>query len=718
MSTMVFTQENRTLRVFTSLAEDHLILQRVAGREELSRPYEYHLVLQSHDKQIDGKAIVGHRLTVEYRDYGDRKRYLDGFVCQFGYLGQSGDQATYKATLVPWLWFLKNRSDCRIFQEMTVVDIIKQVFADHGFAEFEIKLEEDYHVREYCVQYRETDFNFVSRLMEEEGIFYYFKHENGKHTMYLCDATSHYYELEDAEATCCPNDANKAQIRSWQHSYGFYPGRVAQKDYNFIQPLDPLDTKNENARYEVSDQLEIYEYPGRYYAGQVGNRLTKVRMEEIKAEKEHAVGTSTYLSFAPGGKFKLQDNDRYPSAPTFVITYVSLDMTNNLGTSGGELSQQNSFHCIPAETIFRPQRLTPKPIVEGPQTAVVTTDGKEEIVVDEYGRVKVQFPWDRYGKKDFHSSCWIRVSQVHAGREWGAMDIPRRDEEVVVSFINGDPDCPLITGRVYNGINVVPYNMGGTENNRKGKMLRGMISKSYLETGYNELSLDDTAGKEKIYLRAERDQEEFVKNDSKTRIYGNRHEAIGWEKDGKKGGDENRLIYQDQNLNVKRNQQVQIEGNSGLTVGKGEAESGGNYDVVIEKNKTEWIEGDSLEVIDGSFKSEIGGQASLHYKGGLQLKVEGDMACEAAGAGEIHLKAGTKVIIEAGAQISLVGPGGFVDIGPSGVTIQGIMVLINSGGAAGSGKGCSVESPPKAQIAAPAKPAVALTSNSRMKAKN
>jgi type VI secretion system secreted protein VgrG len=384
-------------------------------------------------------------------------------------------------------------------------------------------------------------------------------------------------------------------------------------------------------------------------------------------------------------------------------------MTERIATHG---TYTNTFTCVPASVPYRPARITPKPVVSGIQTAVVVGPKGEEIHTDKYGRVKVHFHWDREGrkKKDDTISIWIRTAHNIAGNKWGFMAIPRIGQEVVVEFIEGDPDRPIITGCVYNADQMPHYDLPAEK------------TKTYIKTnsskggkGHNEIMFEDKADDERLYLHAQKNMDVRVLNDSKERIYGNRHQIIGWEKDGKKGGDQREMVWQDKHLKIKRNQIEHIEGNMELLIGKGEADDGGNLDIYIEKQKTETIGGGFDLNVQGDLKEKVGGAHGLTVGGNLHQKVGGDFAVESGPANEIHLKAGMKVIIEAGMQVSLKGPGGFINIGPSGVDIQGILVNINSGGSAGSGSGCSPASPKDAKEAAPTEPDQAHNSKSGMK---
>jgi type VI secretion system secreted protein VgrG len=716
---MALTQATRSINIQTPLGEDAVQLLSFAGDEELSRLFSFNLNLMSQNAAISATDLVGKNVTFSM-EYGGGTRYFNGFVKRFSGGNQNGDGSrSYQITVVPWLWFLTQTSDCRIFQKMTVVQVIDKVFKDLGFSDFDTSGVKGSHVeREYWVQYRETDFNFVSRLMEDEGIFYYFKHENGKHTLVMADSSSSYVTCEEGTVDY-PMDEQastsiKAHLHSWEHSFEFKTGAWAHADYNFKTPSTNL-MANEKTLMKFSNvsEYEFYDYPGEYTDKSGGKTLARVRMEEIEGDHDIASSTSDCKSFTPGGCFKIgKHRVKEEEGNEYVILRIHHEAIEG-SYQTGEISGReyfNSFECFPSATSFRPARLTPKPLISGIQTAIVTGPPGEEIYPDEYGRVKVQFHWDREGKRDQNTTIWIRCKQSIAGNKFGFMAIPRIGQEVVVEFLEGDPDRPLITGCVYNADQMPHYKLPDEK------------TKTYIKTnstkggeGHNELMFDDKAKEERVYIHAQKNMDVRVLHDSKERIFGNRHQIIGWEKDGAKGGDQREMVYEDKHLNIKRHQFEHIEGNMRLTVGHGKAEEGGNFDLCIEKQKSEMIEGDSNLLIQGKHSEKIDGNLSTTVGGDWQTKSGGNIAQEAGGMGEIHLKAGMKVIIEAGMQISLVGPGGFIDIGPAGVTIQGTMVKINSGGSAGSGKGCAPEAPTEPIKASPAVPEIAHNSTSGAK---
>lgn len=702
----VVAQKDRLITINTPLGKDELLVESIEGSETLSGLFEYSLRLLSKKPSLAFASIVGKNASVKIQA-GSVSRDLHGFVCDFS----QGDQffhtaaragkelyTRYDLTLVPWVWNLTQTSDCRIFQNKSATDIIKQVFDERGFKDYKLQLSGSYSPRVYCVQYRETDFNFVSRLMEEEGIYYYFEHTSSKHTMILGDSPSAHQACPgQSSATYAPQGGpkGKSAVTQWAVHQGVRTAKSALADYNFETPSTDLKV---NAPTKVTvgknDKLEIYDYEGRYQKKGDGEKRAKIRMEEHEATHTQIAGASDCFTFTAGCTFKLTDHYRSDCNGEYVLTRVAVFAQSNVLNDDADSVYHNTFACIPKSVPYRPQRVALKPTVRGTQTAIVVGKSGEEIWTDKYGRIKVQFHWDRKGKKDENSSCWVRVANPWAGKQWGAVSIPRIGQEVVVDFLEGDPDQPLIIGSVYNAEQMPHYELPAEQ------------TKSYVKSnsskggkGFNELRFEDKAGQEQIFIHGERNLDTRVKNDRMENILGNSHLIVGSDKDGKKTGDQRELVYQDKHLNVKRHQVEKIEGNLQLTVGKGDAQGGGNFDLLIEKKLTETVEGESNSHVKKNRSEKVDGTASLSVGGDLQEKVGKNHALEAGM--EIHVKAGMKLILEAGMQLSLKGPGGFIDIGPAGVTIQGTLVNINSGGSAGSGSGAKPASP---QDAAPAQP--------------
>jgi type VI secretion system secreted protein VgrG len=633
-----YSQSERPIGVETPLGKDALLLTRFKGVEEISRLFRYELEFLSQKSDHSAQKIVGQPITFWVEFPNKEKRYFNGIVQRFSYAGTGDRLSIYRATVVPWFWFLSRTSDCKIFQDKSAVEIIDEVLGDLGFADKLDKQGVTAAKRDYCVQYRETDFNFLSRLMEEEGLFYYFKHEQGKHKLVLGKTPQHYFDCKDKE---CRMRTNLAQpefvdnILRWEHCYEFRTGKWAHSDYNFEEPSTGLlvDT---TGKLPVSDtkKFEFFDYPGDYRKKDAGEGLVKLRIEQEEAGYDVVKGESFARSFNPGGKFKMsKHHNAGEQGKGYVVTRVEhsaeVGGTYVTGSQGIDKIYNNSFTCIPDSVAFRPERLTPKPMIHGVQTAVVTGTKGEEIHTDKYGRIKVQFFWDRIGKKDDKTSCWIRCAQSAAGKGWGAMSLPRVGQEVVVTYLEGDPDRPLVTGVVYNAQQMPAYKLPDEKTKSYYKSNSSMGG-----DGFNELRFEDKGGKEEILMHAQRDMNVKVKNDHRQTVHNNQH------------------------LWVKSNQKAKVDSDAHLTIGS-------------------------------NLKQKVGQKASLEATS-VHTKASSDLAIE---AGTIHIKAGQTMVLEAGIQLSLKVGGNFVDISPAGVAINGVTVLINSGGAAGSGMGCSPDAP-------------------------
>src|SRR5271166_1430937 len=654
---MPYTQDDRLIAIATPLGDDVLLLQGFTGHEGISRLFSFHLDLLSDNNAISFDDIVGQNVTISVTLADQSQRYFNGFVSRFAQSGSDVGFTHYQMEVVPWLWFLTRNADCRIFQNMKVPDIIQQIFSDAGFSDFKSSLTGTYDPREYCVQYRETDFNFVSRLMEQYGIFYFFEHQNGKHILVLGDSESVHQpcpKQSTAHYSVSPGDLSEDIVTGWQMEQELRTGKYSLTDYNFETPSANLFADEPTVvNVGGNSKFEIYDYPGEYLNRSQGKTLAGVHMQEEEASHLVANGSSDCRAFTSGYKFTLADHYRKDVNHPYVLTEVqhvaSVGSSYSLGDAGSGSHYSNHFTCIPADVPFRPARITPKPFVQGPQTALVVGKSGEEIWVDKYGRIKVQFYWDRQGKKDDKSSCWIRVSQPWAGKNWGSMWIPRMGQEVIVDFLEGDPDRPLITGRVYNAEETVPYTL---PDHQTVSTFKSRSSKGGGADNYNEIRFEDKKGSEQIFINAEKDSDLRVENDSREYVKKDRHLIVH--------NEQHELVEAEKHVHVKADHKEAIDGNASLAV-KGDA------------------------------KEKVGGGMSLQVGQSMNEKVGQTWAIEAGQT--IHIKAGMTLVLEAGMQLSLKGPGGFVDIGPAGVSIQGTMVLINSGGAAASGTGASPQDP-------------------------
>jgi type VI secretion system secreted protein VgrG len=703
-----YTQETRRFAIETPLGKDVLLLHAFTGKEEMSRLFSYSVDLLSSRDDIAPKEIVGKNVTLAIQYADTSWRHINGHVSRFAWTGMGDRLNTYHAEVVPWLWFLTRTSDCRIFQQRTVPDIIEQIIKDLGFTNFTTdEIRGTHDPWDYCVQYRETDFNFVSRLMEHEGIFYFFKHEKGKHTLVLADQKVAYKEGRETQLEMHRQSGPELfdQVYSWEHAHEFRSGKWTQTDYNFETPSTSLLTHtNSVINLDGNTKLEFYDYPGAYEQKSEGNAETRLRMEEEEAPHDTVFGESTCRGFSPGVKFKIKKHPhKSEEGKSFVITSVShtaLAGSTYVGNGDGSSGNlyRNTFTCIPDAVTFRPARITRKPVVHGAQTAVVVGPKGEEIYTDKYGRIKVQFHWDREGKKDEKSSCWIRCAQISAGKNWGVMSIPRIGQEVVVTYLEGDPDRPLVTGVVYNAEQMPAYTLPDEK------------TKSWIKTntskggdGFNEIRFEDKKDKEQVFIHAQRNMDTRVKNDCMERIGGNRHLIVGNEN----GGDQRELVHNDKHLTVKGNQIELIEVDNRLTVG-------GDQDIVVRGTRAQLVKGDDHVHVEGARFDKVDGDhwmdVAMH-----RVKSRSDQFFDADQV--IAFKAGAHVIFEAGTELSLVAPGGFIHIGAGGVTIDGIMVWINSGGP-GPGRFSGIgptSGRPDAREAAPIQPTEADNSKTGYK---
>jgi len=601
------TQSERLVAVSGPLKKDVLLFHHMTAKEELGRLFRFDIELLS-DEWIKFEDVVGQTLTVEMTLPDDKTRYFNGYVTDFADAGTSGRFVRYKARLRPWLWFLTRTADCRIFPDkgkkstLTTPEIVMEVFREHGFTDFDDHLEETYKKREHCVQYRETDFDFVSRLMEEEGIYYYFEHENDKHTLVLCDAYSSHETVSGYDEIPYFPPGNIAarkrdHIFDWNTNKCVQPGMYALRDFDFELPKKSLEFKASVSRDHAQSKYEMFDYPGRYVEPADGDKdskksdsnlkgayekFAKNRIESHQAQHERCRGEGNARGVSVGALFTLGQYPRDDMNREYLIVSATHTVQgDSYGSEGGGGAPYDcQFAVVDAKQPFRPESLTPKPYVRGPQTAIVVGKGGEEIWTDQYGRVMVQFHWDRYGESDEKSSCWVRVAQAWAGKQWGGIHIPRIGQEVIVEFLEGDPDRPIITGSFYNGDNMPPYELPA---NQTQSGIKTRSTKEGTEENFNEIRFEDKKGEELVYVQAEKDYEKLVKHDRM------------------------RKIGNDETLEVGRNQAEEIGENKSLSIGKDHTEKiGENKTLTIGKNHSEKIGEDATIDIGKSETVNVG----------------------------------------------------------------------------------------------------------------
>ncbi len=683
---MAFDQKTRSLRIKGLGGDDEFVLTSFSGTEAVSRLFLFQIEFMSTNLNLTAKDVIGKAVTIEVaeKNVGDRDdadvRYFHGYINRFssGSIspfkgGEDEPSRLYTAEVVPAMWFLTQTARSHIFfpekEEKSIYEVVEDVLnrSIHADMSWDGSQANELKSRmvKHCVQYRETDFNFVSRMLEQFGAYFYFEHADGSHKLII--------STQPTTSTCRESDAefrpNEGRmIRSWLHSFEFVSGEYEHADYNFETPLDDLKSNSPKIGELVPDTAgyQIYDYPGEFADKGVGDTEARIRQEEEETSYSVVQSSSGYRSFSTGHKFKLTfhpEEESQKELGEYMLTSIQHFASEPYlsGEQGAEYS--NSFSCIPAAVRYRPPRVTPKPVISGVQTAVVTGPAGEEIYTDEYGRIKVCFHWDRETKgiKDSEGencSCWVRVAQAMAGRRYGFMALPRINQEVVIEYEEGDPDRPLCVGSVYNDDQ--PHHYDPTEHK----------TRTYFKTnsspggeGFNELFFEDKADQEMIFLHAEKDLDTRVKECSREHIGGNMH----------------------------------------LIVGKDEAD-GGEVEVDIEKSLKRKV-GESQHVsIGGDWNTKANNcsheaEMDIDAKAGMKYAMEGGM--------DVHIKAGLNLVLEAGLNISLVVGGNSVVIDPSGVSItagamvniSGGLVNINSGpgSSPASGPGCSPDPPAAAQ---------------------
>jgi type VI secretion system secreted protein VgrG len=739
---VAYTQAGRRLKVTTPLGDDVLILSGFSGREAISQPFFFQLECVAENentKKVVFDSLLGQSITVEIDLPGGAKRHINGICLRVAQGARDATFTRHLLDLVPQALLLSRKTQSRIFQHVSIPDILKQVLEGVDVS-WEIK--GTFEQRDYCVQYRESDFAFASRLMEEEGIYYFFKHKAGSHSMVVANTPGSHSDISPGPSNLIfeavgGGTRQEDRVNAWEKAQELRSSKVTLWDHCFELPHKHLEGEDQiqasvaagksshKLKLGANAKLELYDFPGAYAQRFDGvnksggdqpaeiqkifkdnSRTANLRMVSEAAASVLVHAASNCRQVVSGHKFTLERH--FEGDGSWVVYQVGHTASEaaDVRSGAGGFTYQNHFSCFPDALPFRPPRATPIPTVRGTQTAVVVGPKGEELYTDKYGRVRVQFHWDREGKNDTDSSCWVRVAQPVAGRRWGASFWPRIGQEVIVDFLEGDPDQPIIVGTVYNADQMPPYLGDGPDSKHKNdNKVSGIKSNTTLGgEGYNEWRFDDTKGKQQVFLHAERNMDTRVKSDSMESVGGSKHLIVGGEKDGKTWGDYKELVYKDVHLHNKGDLNQAVGGNLSVTVGA-ESSEPGDFQLIVKGDRGALVEQLDAVHVKGNRIEKVDGTQSLTVGGDQQEKVGQNHALEAGQ--EIHLKGGMKVIIEAGMQLTIKAAGGFIDIGPSGVAIQGTMVNINSGGSAGSGSGAHPSSvvdvhPPQPEDPTPA----------------
>jgi type VI secretion system secreted protein VgrG len=651
----------RRISVHSTLGPDQLLIKEAVVREELGRLTMMDLQLLSPDEKIDLDDLLGKGMSVELM-LGDHSRFFHGIVAECSQIGRVGTYALYSAHVVPWFWLLTRTTDCRIFQQKSVPDIIKAVFRGHGTSDFKDSLSGSYAPRDYCVQYMESDFEFVSRLMEEEGIYYFFEHEQDKDTLVLCDGAGAHSTATGYESIPYypPSDnvvREDDHIDHWTISHSMQSGKLSHTDYDFTKPRTSLMSKYEMAGSYPQSNEEIYSYPGGYAVIGDGNRYAQRRLEAVQRQHERQLGGGNARGLAVGCLFSLENFPRDDQNKEYLVVTASHHMHGSAYESaggGGDGDIYVTFETIPSKAPYRSLPMTRRTRIAGPQTAVVVGTAGEEIYTDQYGRVKVQFHWDRLGKKDENSSCWIRVSQLWAGKAWGAMHIPRIGQEVIVDFLEGDPDRPIITGRVYNAAEMPPYDLPA---NQTQSGVKSRSSKGGSPANFNEIRFEDKMGSELLTIHAEKDQSISVENDESHSVGHDRTKTITHDETTKVGHDRTETVGNNENITIGVNRTEMVGTNETITIGSNRTISvGKNESATVALMRTHTV-GINEAITVGAAQEITVGAAQTITVGAVQAVTVGANQTVSVGANQTINVASARSITAGSDQSVTIGAG-------------------------------------------------------------
>jgi type VI secretion system secreted protein VgrG len=565
------------ITIYTPLG-DELKFCSFSGIEELSKLSEFEVELRSTRRDISAPEMLGQSITIEIELRNGAKRVINAQCTRFNFTGVAdgtGRYFKYSATLHPWLWYATRGSDYKVFQKMDVPSIIKDRLSKYPFS-IDDRTTAAYPVLDYVVQYKESDFNFVSRLMEKEGIYYYFDHSMGDHALVLCDsiAAHGYFAGYETIPFYAPDityaDDDRDHFDQWQVSHSVDSGTYATDDFDFKQPRADLTIAQNQVRPHNHSSYEIFDFPGGYTDMGDAEHYSKMRMQQLQNYNEVIEASGVVRGSAVGYLFALEEHKRVDQNRDYLITAVSYSGTDDHYESagkGGEYTFKAIVKTIPSQENFRPKRITPIPTTSGSESAIITGPKGEEIYTDQYGRIKLQFHWDRYGTWDENSSCWIRVSSPWAGSNFGGIFIPRIGQEVLVDFINGNPDRPMVVHRVYNEDNMPPWDLpaNDTQSGFLTRSTRGGAPGPGLRDGAgdaNAMRFDDRIGEEQLWIHAQLDQLTEVENDEEKWVGRDRKKDIDRH--------ETNTIGVNRTETVGGNETITVKGSRAETVGKGE----------------------------------------------------------------------------------------------------------------------------------------------------
>jgi type VI secretion system secreted protein VgrG len=625
-----------------------LLFHEMSGTEEMSRPSAFSISMLSDKPDIDFKKLLGKHLTIKMttpEGSGEGGyRYFDSIVESMQYGGMRGRYHLYLAQTRSWLHFLNRTRDFRIFQDETVIEIVKKIFAKHGISKFDFRTTATYTPWWYCTQYKESDLDFVNRLLQLEGIGYYFTHKAGEHTLVLTDSPVGHkpfagYEEIFFQGQMQEDRASRECIRDWGLVQTVQSGKYVITDYDFERPSVSLIQQRAEAQAHELAHAEVFDYPGEYVKEADGEQFVRSHMEEHFAATVQATGDTDARGMACGHAFALKGFIRQEQNIEYLVRKTNLHLMQadyeGLGGDQGGAFFGCNFEAQDAKVQYRPPRVAPKPVVQGPQTAVVVGPAGDEIMTDQYGRVKVHFHWDRYGKKDGTDSCWVRVASVWAGKNFGFVHVPRIGQEVIVDFLNGDPNEPMITGRVYNAEQMPPWELPGNAT-QSGMLSRS--SKGGVYSNANAIRFEDKKGEEQLWFRAEKDQltevehdeDKWVGNDRRKTIDGNETTVVHKNRTETVDQNETITVHQnrtevvdlDETITIHKNRKERVDLDEKISIGLNRSEDVGVDETIrIGANRTENVGGNQSETVAMADMQNVGLAKMLNVGLGYSINV-------------------------------------------------------------------------------------------------
>jgi type VI secretion system secreted protein VgrG len=657
------SQSNRAAQLTTPLPQDTLVFRSLSGFERLSLPFEYRISALATSREVDLDGLLGEVCTLTAQITASERRHFHGRCAQIGFVGNEDGGLLYELTIRPDFWFLSRNRNCRIFQNMSAADIVSQLLQERGITRFKLKLEHGFPPkRRFCVQYMESDFAFISRLLEHEGMHYFFRHDQNGHEMIIADSNSAHDQIPGHETIPYypPNstiERERSNFDDWAAVHGVAaPASLKATDF-FHEHPQPMKKSGRTDSAYTGDDAEMQLHPAGYEEASYGEKLAGYRLEAERAMRAYATSSGNTLGLTPGCTFTLRNHPHQPQNREHLVVETRIhleadDYSAGVGLTGGQ-PERVDVVTIPSDRVFRPLLSTPRPRIPGTQTAIVVGKSGEEIETQDLGAVKVSFHWDTYSKNDETSSCWVRVGQAWAGGGWGALFTPRIGMEVMVEFIDGDPDRPIITGCVYNGDNAPPYGLPGAKTR---STIKSNSSKG--GGGFNELRFEDKKGMEEIYIHAQKDQNVEILHDLSTTV----------------GNMESRKVAVNRTTNIGANETKTVGASESETIGASKTKTiGASETMTVGVAQTETIGAARTTSIGAMDSLTVGAAQTVSVGLGQTINVGGVQSTSVGGAAAITV--GGALAISAGGAITMTAGGAIMITAPV-VTVMGGLVVV------------------------------------------